>query len=661
MVGDRSKLRLADAIRSIVFFGLLYLYLWRVVQPQLIYSCATITNFPVFYKGWPFLRDCLSYPGGVLRYFNAFLPQCFYYSWAGALVITGQAWALWACTGWFLRTLAVPGWRLLRFTPVLIALVPYARYSYHFPTINGALASLLFACLYVVASSRRGTGIPSTGSGQALPVRPNSWAGRPCYDDSWERCPCHDMAAYLLLSVVSYVVSAGAFLPFALLCAIYELLYRRRYGIASAYLLVAAVLPYAAGVLVFHVSLVNAYTDLLPLSWQLRDWVARRKMVEAVYVLCLFPMAVALIWGLGRCIVAWWTSRKIDAQVQTAKKAGSGAAKPRLRWLRSPAIRWTLESALLFVIGAAVAVVSLDGSQKALLAVHYYACQRQWPQVLRVSRPCMDNYAVMNAIDRALYHTGRLNQDMFTYMQNPDALIFTGADHALFYWHKLDALIDLGLLNLAEKNFTECMEMFGEHPMILQRLALVNLAKGKIEAGRIYLEKLRQTLFFSAWAEDYLKRLAADPTLAADPQMQQLRAQALRKDSTVFFYAPEPMLLALVEQGSQNRMAFEYLMAWYMMDKRLDKFVKNLGRLPEFGYTALPPLYQEATLIYATKYPVPLGDFSISPEAKQRIKHFSDIVNRYGRNKEAAFRELAGNFAGSYFFYFFYTASPARK
>ncbi len=580
-----------------------------------------------------------------------YCPSSSTYSWAGALVITGQAWAIWACTGWFLRALAVPGWRLLRFVPALVVLVPYARYSYHFPTITGALASLLFACLYVSVVSR-GTGIPSTGSGQALPVIGNSWAG----------CRCHDVALYLLLSVVSYVVSAAAFLPFALLCAIYEMLYRRRYIAGLACLLVAAVLPYAVGVLVFHVSLVNAYTDMLPLSWQLRDWVARRRMLGAVYVLCLFPTAVALAWGLGRALVAGWTSRKIDAQAQPGKnKAGSGGAKPHLSWLRAPGLGWTLESALLLALGAAVAVVSLDGSQKALLAVHYYACQRQWPEVLRASRRCTNDYTVMNAVDRALYHTGRLNQDMFAHMQYPEALIFTGADHALFYWHKLDTLIDLGLLNLAEKNLTECMEMFGEQPMILQRLALVNLAKGKVAAGRIYLEKLRQTLFFSGWARDYLKRLAADPTLAADPQMQQLRAQALRKDSTVFFYAPEPMLLALVEQGSQNRMAFEYLMAWYMMEKRLDKFVKNLGRLPEFGYTALPPLYQEATLIYATKYPVPLGDFSISPEAKQRIKHFSDIVNRYGRNKEAAFPELAGNFAGSYFFYFFYAASSAQK
>jgi len=651
MVGDWPKSRPLNAIRSIVFFGLLYLYLWLVVQPQLIYSCATITNFPVFYKGGPFLRDCLSYPGGVLRYVNALLPQFFYVPWAGALVITAQAWALCACTGWFLRALAVPGWRLLRFLPALVVLVPYARYSYHFPTITGALASLLFACLYVTVASR-GMGIPSTGSGQALPVIRNSSA----------RCRCHEVAAYLVLSVVSYVVSAAAFLPFALLCAIYEVLYRRRYIVGLACLLVAAVLPYAAGVLVFHVSLVNAYTDMLPLSWQFRDWAARRKMIEAVYVLYLFPMAVALIWGLGRAITAWWTSRKAEVQAQPVKKkAGAPGTKPRLGWLRAPALRWALESALLLALGAAVAVVSLDRSQKAMLAVHYYACHRMWPQVLRVARPCMDKYAVMNAVDRALYHTGRLNQDMFTYLQHPDALIFTGQDHALFYWHKLDTLIDLGLLNLAEKNFTECMEMFGEHPMILQRLALVNLAKGKVEAGRIYLEKLRQTLFFRGWAREYLKRSAADPTLAADAQIQQWRARALRTDSTAAFYAPEPMLQALVEQGGQNRMAFEYLMAWHLMNKRLDKFVKNLGRLREFGYTALPPLYQEAMLIYSTKYPVPLGDFSVNPEVQQRIKRFSDIFNRYGRNKEAAFSELAGNFAGSYFFYFIYTASPARQ
>jgi hypothetical protein len=636
MIGDGLKARLADTSRSIVFFGLLYVYLWRAVEPHLIYGCGTITNFPVFYKGGEFFWECLSYPGGLLRYVCALLPQFFYYSWAGALVITAQAWALCACTGWFLRMLEVPGRRLLRFIPPVVVLVAYARYSYHFPTITGALASVLFGCLYIGISSH-----PSRST-------------RP-----WLR----EGAVYVLLSVVSYVVGAAAYLPFAVLCAVYELLYRRRYGMSLAYLLLAAILPYVMGVLVFHVSIVNAYTDMLPLSWQIRNWATRGKMAEAVYVLYLFPVAAALLWGLLRGtvwnkLVGWALNPRVT---RASAKQTRGLKTHPTHWLRGPVVRGSVASVLLFASAGGVAFFSLDRQQKALLAVHYYACHRMWPEILQTSWRCSDNYPVMNAVNRALYYTGRLDRDMFGYLQHPEALVVTGENHSMVYWHKFDTLMDLGLVNLAEKNLTECMETFGEQPMILQRLALANLAKGKVEAARIFLERLQKTLFFSRWANDYLTRLAADPTLAADAEMQQLRARLLRKDSAVAFFATEPMLAALVEQGNQNRMAFQYLMSWYMMNKRLDKFGQNLKRLPEFGYTEIPPLYQEAALIASTRHPIPLGDFAVSAQAQQRMKHFGDVFNRYGRNKEAAFSELAKEYATSYFFYFIYADAPAGK
>ncbi len=329
--------------------------------------------------------------------------------------------------------------------------------------------------------------------------------------------------------------------------------------------------------------------------------------------------------------------------------------------MRLPAARWTVGSVLLLMGGGAVGAVSLDRPQRALLTVHYHACRHEWPQVLEASRRCPDNYTVISAVNLALYHTGRLNQDMFAYLQDPQALLLTGEDHSVLYWHKFDTLLDLGLVNLAEKNLTECMETFGAQPMILQRLALANLIKGKTGAARVYLGALQKTLFFDQWAKDYLTRLDADLALASDTEMQQRRAHLLRKDSTAFFYAQEPMLAALVEQGGQNRMAFEYLMAWYLLTKQLDKLVQNLPRLSEFGYAAIPPLYQEATLIYATRHPVPLGNFSISAQTQQRIKHFSEIFNRYGRDKNAAWPELARDYAGSYFLYFLYAGSPARQ
>lgn len=689
MVGDWLKSRPARASRSLVFFGLLYLCLWLAVEPCLIYSCGTVTNFPVFYKGWPFFWECLSLPGGLLRYVCALLPQFFYYSWAGALVITGQAWAISACTGWFLRALGVPGRSVLRFVPALLVLVPYAQYSYHFPTITGALAFLLFGCLYIAITSytrresagcavhaisagngdlpeNRGSAIRKAGGLEAgAPKRDEPRLGTPATRrtrDShtpsrvWCAVSTRPAAAYLVLSIVSYVVSAAAYLPFAGLCALYELLYRRRYGLGLVHLAVAAILPYVVGVLLFPVSVVNAYTDMLPISWQIRGWASREKMIAVVYALYMFPIVVASVWALWRGVAAWRDSRKGPAQSQPVGKRlrPPVVTRPVTRWVRSPTFRWGIESSLLLAISGTVAMISLDGPQKALLAVHYYACQRRWPEVLQAARRCPGNYAVTNAVDRALYHTGRLGRDMFTYPQHPEALMITGEDHSVSYWHKFDTLIDLGLLNLAEKDLTECMETFGEHPMLLQRLATINLAKGKIEAARIYLERLRQTLFFSTWAKDCLGRLEADP------QIQQWRAQSLRKDSTVFFYAKEPMLAALVEQGSSNRMAFEYLMAWYMMTGQLTKLVQNLERLPEFGYTQVPPLYEEAAVIYAygTRKPVPVA---VSPQAQQRIERFSSIFNRYGRDKNAAFGELSKEYAGSYFFYRIYGLPPAQR
>ena len=57
---------------------------------------------------------------------------------------------------------------------------------------------------------------------------------------------------------------------------------------------------------------------------------------------------------------------------------------------------------------------------------------------------------------------------------------------------------------------------------------------------------------------------------------------------------------------------------------------------------------------YGTKKPVPLAGFTVSPEAQRRIEHFSSVFNRYNRNKDAAFKELAKDYWGSYLFYYIY-------
>jgi hypothetical protein len=433
---------------------------------------------------------------------------------------------------------------------------------------------------------------------------------------------------------------------------LYELLWWRRYVVGLFCLLLAAALPYVEGVLLFRVSVIDAYGEMLPLAWHIRGWGTRERTIAAVYALYLFPIAVALLWGLGQVVIPSPSESKIKAKPKPAAK--------RKTWFRGPALQWVAGSLLLFAIAGAAAFGALDREQKALLEVHYYACHRMWPQVLQAARGSPASYVAIHAVNRALYHTGRLHRDMFRHPQDPGALLLTGEDHLLGYWHKFDTLLDLGLVNLAEKNLAECMETYGAQPMILRRFAVINMVKGKIGAARIYLGALQMTLFHGQWARDYLSRLDADPTLSGDPEIQHLRAQCLRKDDTVQFFAREPMLLALVEQGGHNRMAFEYLMAQYLLTKQLDKLVQNMERLGEFGYAEIPPLWQEALVIYAYGTRKPLA-LPVRAEVRRRIEHFSSVFNQYGRDKEAAFAELARDYYGSYFFYHIYASGPARK
>jgi len=371
-------------------------------------------------------------------------------------------------------------------------------------------------------------------------------------------------------------------------------------------------------------------------------------MIATVYAVYLFPIVAALVCSVP--VRAYLSLGRHEQETRDHRKDNA------LR--RHYKLRWALGALVLFAAGGAVAVFGLDRGERARLRVHYYACRRMWPAVLTAARSCPDDRYAMNAVNRALYHTGRLGRDMFLYPQHPDNLLVTGEDHVVWYWHTFDTLIDLGLLNLAEKNLTECVETFGAQPALLERLALIDLAKGRADVARIYLGALDKTLLCHREAQNRLARMEADPNFAQD-----LRDRRLTKDYIAQFYAQEVLLATLVESGAKNRMAFEYLMAWYMLTGQLGKLVQQAGRLAEFGYTEIPPLYQEAILIYAygTRKPVDLHGLTIRPEMQRRIEHFSSVVNRHGRDRQAAAAELARDYRGSYFFYYFSTILAARQ
>ena len=102
-------------------------------------------------------------------------------------------------------------------------------------------------------------------------------------------------------------------------------------------------------------------------------------------------------------------------------------------------------------------------------------------------------------------------------------------------------------------------------------------------------------------------------------------------------------------------MAFEYLMACYLVTSQVDKIVANVGRLREFGYQGIPTLYEEAILIYYGSQggTIDLTKFNINPQTLQRYETFVQAGSAVqSRGQQAAFNDLIRNFGTSYFFYY---------
>ncbi len=631
------------SIRTFTFFVLFYLYLWLEVDMRLIYhGGGMINNFPSFYRGWAFFQKFLSYPGGPVAYLSAFLSQLWYYSWAGALVVTLQAWLICLCIDVIIKAINAPRLRWIRFISPILLLVLYNLYTYRFVTTMALLTSLVFICLYLTITARSNLS---------------------------------RLAAFLVLSVVLYYLAGGAYLLFAAFGVIYELFFRRSWPIAFFYFCSALTIPWAGGVLIFNVPVFDAFTELSPLSWKVSYYGSYRKMLIIVYLLYLLPLLITLVcglWGLflRQSHLPAGQFHATQAHSSSGRKKDNNKPRGRLsrpgsgilsRSFANKKLRWVAESLALFAVVGVVIFFSHRKDLKILYKVDYYAYHKKWPQLLETARRCTtNNFIIIHAVNRALYHTDRFGYDMLSYPQQPQALFLTDTKFEFSYWYGFDTPLQLGLINATEHFLTIALERFGERSMLLKRLALVNMVKGNIGTARTYLKALTMTLFDADWARMYLDRLESDPSLATDQEIQRLRQLMLRKDFNLSSSDYNNLLLDLLEKNPQNRMAFEYLMAWCLITKQHALLVQNLYRLDDFSYSEIPRLYEEVMIVYSAMTGKAPGR-QISPESLERWEKFRQILIRYGGDMKAALNDLKEKYGDTYFFYNLYGFTGAEK
>jgi hypothetical protein len=610
--GESSQVASAGGVWFWAWAALLsafFLYVWLRVDPAFVYQAhwvqpAASEGVPVFRFSAPFLAERVSRPGGPAEVAAAFLSQYHQFPWLGAAIITVLAALL--CAEAFVLASAFGGEapRLLHLAPALLLL---AIYAYYFDPLPDALAlalSLACACLYVRL------GRPSA------PAR---------------------LVVFLAVLVPLWYATAGASLVYVLLCALFDLTSGRR-GLALLSVALGGAVPYGLGAVGFHVGPAESLWRLLPFHLLLktgesaRALVIKRSLLESA-LYAFYPLAA----------IGAFAARRLDRH------------RRRLR----------LVGAVVLAALAGGVCAMHDGEMKAETAVDYYAYRRMWPEVLENARKVpfgTYGYLFVNcAVNRALFHMGKLADEMFAYRQDPVGQMLCEKTLASLVLQdracamQADMLLDLGCVNQAEQMACEAIQALGEHPRLLELVAVCNLAKGRTGAARILLRAASTDPVQGGRARELLRRMEDDPLLADDPQLQRIRALRTQED-VAGSQEVEEGLKALLAQNSRNRMAFEYLMGRYLVYGSLDKFVNEIGRLDGLGYGSIPRSYEEALLVYAaeTGRTPDLGGRSISVRTRERFTGFGRemVVTRW-LPLESRLAALS-NYADTYMYYYYF-------
>jgi len=609
-----------------LFFVLFYLYIWRVVDPRLVHHSFGIQSFYhrfAFRTDWPFFQEHLTRVGGPVEYVARLLSQFYAWGWVGALVVTAVAWSASLGTDYVVRRAGRPRDNVLRYVPAAILLVLYSGYNHPLHAVLSLLAAL---------------------------------AGYAVYGRLAPQTPAKRVPALLLAFLTLYGLAGAGSLLFAILVAVDELLIGGRKAVAAAAALCAVVVPWTAALL-FDLPLATAYGGFLLSDPGVPP--GRWSSTLALYLFFPTLLAGTVLWGAARARQA------APVRGRRSPKAGSSATGATRRFPLSRIPLRAMAVAAFFLALGAAAWISQDSLTRSVLEIDYDSQHERWTDVLRsVDRLPAGFYTVRCHRNTmlALYHTGRLGDDMFRYPQRPGVeLYYTPKpyrDLGISY-QESRLFLELGQVNHAERCAYEALAASGDHPAVLQQLAVVNIVKDRSETATMFLKALEKHLFHRRSARDMLRLLEANPRLENDRRVSQIRENMSDKDIVLREETVEDFLQALLDKNPRNKMAFELLMAHYLSVARPDKIAENLPRLKGLGYQRVPRHYQEAMVMQAEAAGPPAADLGWKPDSEvlRRAQEFQRICFRAPNPREASKAALAAGLSDSFFFFSTYGVS----
>ena len=242
---------------------------------------------------------------------------------------------------------------------------------------------------------------------------------------------------------------------------------------------------------------------------------------------------------------------------------------------------------------------SFDAMTYDLIDYDFLVRTEQWDKIIEKAekKPATTPLGV-SCVNLALSQKGQLADRLFEFYQNGGEGLFpTFTRDMISPVSTAEIFFRLGMVNDAERYMFEAQEAipnYRKSARLTRRIIECEIINGNYQVAAKLLRRLQKTLFYSNWANQMMALLGNEKAINRHPIYGKLRKYREKKQDFLFSDREMDQMLGLLFlNDNHNRMAYEYLMCYELLQRDLEKFVQYypLGRF--VGYDHIPRSFQE--------------------------------------------------------------------
>lgn len=242
---------------------------------------------------------------------------------------------------------------------------------------------------------------------------------------------------------------------------------------------------------------------------------------------------------------------------------------------------------------------SFDEMTYELIDYDFLVRTEQWDKIIEKAekKPATTPLSV-SCVNLALSQKGMLADRLFEFYQNGGEGLFpTFTRDMISPVSTAEIFFRLGMVNDAERYMFEAQEAipnYRKSARLTRRIIECEIINGNYKVAAKLLCRLQKTLFYSNWANQTMALLGNEKAINQHPIYGKLRKYREKKQDFLFSDREMDQMLGLLFlNDNHNKMAYEYLMCYELLQRDMGKFMQYypLGRF--VGYDHIPRTFQE--------------------------------------------------------------------